>query len=319
MIPRDFWLEDWEKEAIVEFYQAHPGEGYRRLTYMMLDKDVVAVSPSSVYRVLDSYNLLRKWPLKKSSKGDGFEQPTRAHEHWHIDVSYINIRGTFYYLMTILDGYSRFIVHWEIRDSMTTGDVEITLQRAKELYPDETPRIISDNGPQFISKDFKEFIKLSGMTHVRTSPYYPQSNGKVERWHQSLKRECIRPKCPLSLEDARRIVSEFVDYYNDKRLHCALGYIAPRDMLLGNEKRIFAMREHKLALARKARKERRQTLRMMERTPNLNMDSNVKPRCEQEKPLGENGPLNSSSEPSVLFLANLKQKRRKTTNQLIFN
>ena len=81
------------------------------------------------------------------------------------------------------------LVHWELRESMTEQDVEIVLQRARECFPEETPRIITDNGPQFIAKDFKEFIRISGMTHVRTSPYYPQSNGKIERWHGSLKHE----------------------------------------------------------------------------------------------------------------------------------
>ncbi len=109
------------------------------------------------------------------------------HQHWHIDVSYINICGTFYYLCSVLDGYSRFIVHWDMRESMREADIEIILERAKEKYPEARPRIISDNGPQFIARDFKEFIRISGMTHVRTSPYYPQSNGKIERWHKSLK------------------------------------------------------------------------------------------------------------------------------------
>jgi putative transposase len=90
------------------------------------------------------------------------------------------------------------------RESMTEADIEIILERAKERYPGVKPRIIFDNGPQFIARDFKEFIRISGMTHVRTSPYYPQSNGKIERWRKSLKGECIRPGTPLSLEDARR-------------------------------------------------------------------------------------------------------------------
>ena len=150
-IPRDHWLEDWEKEAIISFFEDHPTEGYRRLTYMMIDADVVAVSPSSVYRVLSKAGLLRKWNGKETSKGKGFHGASAPHQHWHIDVSYLNIRGTFYYLCSILDGYSRYIVHWEIRESMTEADVEIILQRAKEKYPDESPRIISDNGPQFIS------------------------------------------------------------------------------------------------------------------------------------------------------------------------
>ena len=147
---------------------------------MMLDADVVAVSPSSVYRVLSDAGLMQTLTASHRSKGKGFDQPLRPHEHWHVDVSYINIAGTFYYLCSLLDGYSRFIVHWEIRESMTEADVETILQRARERFPDARPRIISDNGPQFIAKDFKEFIRICGMTHVRTSPYYPQSNGKIE-------------------------------------------------------------------------------------------------------------------------------------------
>src|SRR5205809_442849 len=108
-----------------------------------------------------------------SKKGTSFEQPLAGHQDWHIDVSYINISGTFYYLCSILDGCSRYIVNWDLRESMTEADIEIILERAKEKYPEAKPRIISDNGPQFIAKDFKEFIRISGMTHVRTSPYYP--------------------------------------------------------------------------------------------------------------------------------------------------
>ena len=173
---------------------------------MMLDADIVAVSPTSVWRVLGQAGLLSKWNGKSSKKGTGFEQPPAVHQHWHIDVSYINISGTFYYLCSILDGCSRYIVNWDLREAMTEADIEVIMERAKELDPEAKPRIISDNGPQFIAKDFKEFIRISGMTHVRTSPYYPQSNGKIERWHKSLKGECIRPRTPLSLDDARRLV-----------------------------------------------------------------------------------------------------------------
>jgi transposase InsO family protein len=144
----------------------------------MLDADIVAVSLSSLWRVLGLAGLLSKWNGKPSKKGTGFEQPLAAHQHWHIDVSYINISGTFYYLCSILDGCSRYIVNWDLRESMTEADIEIILERAKEQHPEARPRIISDNGPQFIAKDFKEFIRISGMTHVRTSPFYPQSNGK---------------------------------------------------------------------------------------------------------------------------------------------
>jgi putative transposase len=257
-IPRDFYLTDREKRSIIAYYNDHPLEGYRRLTYMMMDDDIVAVSPSSVYRVLVNAGLLRRWNRKPSKKGAGFQQPLKAHEHWHIDISYINICGTFYYLCSILDGFSRYIVHWEIRESMTEADVEIILQRAREKFPDAKPRVISDNGPQFISKDFKEFIRISGMTHVKTSPYYPQSNGKLERYHRTVKGTCIRVKTPLSLENARDLVTDFVDHYNNKRLHSAIGYVTPKDKLQGRAEMILAERDAKLVAARECRKAQRQ-------------------------------------------------------------
>jgi putative transposase len=260
-VPRDHWLEDTEKQAIRDFHASYPLEGYRRLTFLMLDADVVACSPSSVYRVLQAAGLLDRHNPKPSSKGKGFVQPLRPHEHWHVDVSYINIAGTFYYLCSLLDGCSRFIAHWEIRAAMTEADVEQIVQRARERFPDVTPRITSDNGPQFIAKDFKEFIRLSGMTHARTAPYYPQSNGKIERWHRILKEECIRPGTPLTLEDARRIVGRFVEHYNTVRLHSAIGYITPKDKLAGREQEIFAARDHKLEEARERRKAKRHAAR----------------------------------------------------------
>ncbi|MFZ6186197.1 transposase, partial [Nannocystis pusilla] len=113
-----------------------------------------------------------------SKKGTGFQQPDRPHRHWHVDIAYINLAGTFYYLCSVLDGYSRYIVHWDLRESMTERDVECILQRARELFPQARPRVVTDNGPQFIARDFKEFIRVAGMTHVRISPGYPQSNGK---------------------------------------------------------------------------------------------------------------------------------------------
>ena len=183
-------------------------------------------------------------------------------------ISYINVCGTFYYLCTLLDGCSRYVVHWEIRESMIEAEIEIILQRAREKFPGVTPRIISDNGPQFMAKDFKEFpsrlrasIRICGMTHVRTSPYYPQSNGKLERWHRSVKGECIRPGVPLSLEDARRLVGNYVAHYNAVRLHSAIGYVTPKDKLEGREAEIFAERDRKLAEAWERRKARREALR----------------------------------------------------------
>jgi len=261
LVPRDWWLEQWERQAILAYHDRRPLNGYRRLAFMMLDDDVVAVSPTSVYRVLKQAGRLDRRGFSPSKKGTGFVQPLRPHQHWHVDVSYINVAGTFYFLCTLLDGYSRYIVHWELRETMKEREVETIVQRGLEKFPGEKPRIISDNGPQFIARDFKEFIRLCGMTHVRTSPFYPQSNGKLERWHGSLKRECIRPACPGDVQEARRRVAAYVDDYNQSRLHSALGYITPADKLNGLADVIFADRDTKLEVARERRRLARRAAR----------------------------------------------------------
>jgi transposase InsO family protein len=258
LVPRDHWLETWEREAIVTFHWQHPLEGYRRLTYMMLDADIVAASAATVYRVLAAAGCFARWNRPLSTKGTGFVQPLRPHEHWHVDISYVNVCGTFYYLVSVLDGASRYLVHWELRESMREADVEVVMQRAREMFPEAHPRVITDNGPQFIARDFHEFIRLAGMTHVKTSPYYPQSNGKIERWHGTLKQDCIRPHVPLSLEEARRLVERFVEHYNHERLHSAIGYVTPADKLAGREPEIFAERDRKLEAARERRRQTRQ-------------------------------------------------------------
>lgn len=253
-VPRDNWITDEEKAVIIEYHDRNPLEGYRRLTYMMIDHDVAYVAPATTYRILKGAGRLDRWNAKPSSKGKGFTQPLEPHEHWHVDMSYLNVAGTFYYLCAVLDGFSRSIIHWSIRESMTERDVEQVIERARELYPEAKPRIITDNGSQFTAKDFKEYIRLTGMTHVRTAPYYPQSNGKLERWNQTMKVNTVRVRQPETLEEAKRLVERFVQHYNTTRLHSAIGYVAPHDKLAGRAKAIQAERDRKLELARERRR-----------------------------------------------------------------
>lgn len=254
LVPRDHWLEPWEKQAIIRHAQAHPLEGYRTLSFMMLDADVTAVAPSTTYRVLKDAGLIGRACGKPSKKGTGFVQPLAPHEHWHVDFSYLNIGGIFYFLCAVLDGCSRMIVAWDIRPTMREIDSEIVLQKARETYPDARPRIISDQGAQFKSREFKHFISQWQASHVMTSPYYPQSNGKLERFHKTLKDQAIRPRTPLDLDDAKRITGDFIDYYNNTRLHSAIGYITPKDRLEGRQHAIHAARDKKLEKARHLRK-----------------------------------------------------------------
>ena len=254
-IVRDHWLLPWEYERIVAYYETHREEGYRRLTYMMLDDDVVAVSPATTYRVLSGAGLLKRWNTNTGAeKSHGFDQPQSIHEHWHTDIKYVNFRGTFLFLLSVIDGYSRYIVHHELRTSMQEFDVQLTIERALEKHPNVSPRIISDNGSQYLAKDFAEFLRSRGLQHVRTSIAYPQSNGKIERFHRTASEECLRKSSFIDLEDARRLVAKYIEYYNSKRLHSALYYLTPEDFLLGRIKERLHERELKYASARHARR-----------------------------------------------------------------
>ena len=249
--PKEHWCLDWEKEAIIVYAKSHPVEGYRRLTYKMIDDNVVAVSPATTYRILKAAGLLNRWnKVKRSSKGGGFDQPTAPHQHWHTDIKYVNYHGTFLFLISVIDGYSRYIVHHELRRSMQQFDVQLTLQRALEKYPGTKPRIISDNGPQFISKDFAEYLKLLELQHIRTSVAYPQSNGKIERYHRTIHQDCLMKTSLINLDDARKQISSYIDYYNTKRLHSSLFYLTPEDFLIDRVEEKLKVRERKLKEAK---------------------------------------------------------------------
>lgn len=254
IIPKNNWLLDWEKEAIILYAKNHTGEGYRRLSYMMIDENVVAASPSAVYRILKRAGLLNKWNLtKKSSKGRGFEQPTGPHQHWHVDIKYVNYKGTFLFLISVIDGYSRYITHHELRMNMQEFDVELTIQKALEKFPGNNPRIISDNGSQFISKDFAMYLKFAGLQHIKTSIAYPQANGKIERFHRTIEEEHLKKSSMINLEDAKKQIADYIEFYNTKRLHSSLFYLTPDDYLKGNVKEKLEVRENKLQQARNNR------------------------------------------------------------------
>ena len=146
-------------------------------------------------------------------------QPTRPHQHWHLDISYINFKGSFVYLVALIDGYSRYLVHHEIKTSVQALDTEILMERALEKFPGEKPILITDNGPQFISREFKNYLQMTGITHRRTRFFYPQSNGKIERFIQTCKNESIRKKSAIDLDDLKEQVLSYIERYNTQRLH----------------------------------------------------------------------------------------------------
>jgi putative transposase len=253
-IPRSHWLTDCEIDAITQYCRNKDRLGYRRLTYTMIDEDIAYTSPATVYRILKNAGLLNRWNAKSvSSKGNGFVQPEKPLEHLHMDISYVNILGTFFFLICVLDGFSRMILQHELRANMEEYDVEITLQRALEKYPEAKGNLISDNGSQFISRDFKDFIRENGLNHVRTSVNYPQSNGKMERFHQTIKEEKIRVSSFVDIDDARKQIDKYVDFYNNERLHSSIYYLTPKEVFDGKMHERLIERQNKLDKGRKLR------------------------------------------------------------------
>lgn len=256
-MPRYFWLDAQEKKRIIDFYLEHRTDGYRRCAYMMIDEDIAYASPVTVYRTLKKAGVMRTGAARgRAARGKGFHQPSAPHRHWHTDISYVKVGKQFYFLICVLDGYSRYIVHWDLRAGMTDADVGIVQQAAVEKFPDARPRYITDNGGQFTGREFRKFITDRGLTHVTTSPYYPESNGKIERFHGSIKKECIRPRYLNDPQHAREVLAPYIEYYNNERLHSALGYVTPADMLNGRAETIHRERDRKLAGARLKRRMR---------------------------------------------------------------
>ena len=186
----------------------------------------------------------------KSSKGNGFDQPATPHQHWHVDIKYVNFRGSFLFLISVIDGFSRYIVHHELRQNMQEFDVQLTIQRAVEKYPGYKPRIISDNGSQFISNDYAAYLKFAGLQHIRTSVAYPRSNGKIERYHRTVNQECLMKSSLVDLEDARKQVASYIEFYNSKRLHSSLYFLTPEDFLFNRVEEKLKVREDKITKAR---------------------------------------------------------------------
>ena len=260
-IPKSHWLTPEEIKMIEDYARGHYSfndyylrDGYRRIAYNMLDEDIVAASPSSVYRVLKIAGLLNLWNTeKKNLKGSGFKQPDGPHKHWHTDIKYLNFNGSFLFLISVIDGYSRYIVHHEIRHTMTSYDTELIVQKAMDKFPGVKPRIITDNGAQYISKEFKQFIKQAELEHITTSVKYPQSNGKIERFHRSINQECLRIISPVSFDEYKIYVEDYVNFYNTKRLHASLNYLTPEDYLVGRKNDKLKLREAKLENAEQLR------------------------------------------------------------------
>jgi transposase InsO family protein len=249
-VPKTYHLTPEEVMVILAFCTANPLKGYRMLCWEMIDQNVAFVSCSSVYNVIKRHNLNKKWADAVEKKKHGFDQPQAVHQQWHIDFSYIKIHGVFYYFLGILDGYSRRMLNWRLCQSMEGINAEILVAETKEMYPQaKDVRLISDNGSQFTSKDFSELLAFLDVGHTFTSANHPQSNGKLERFHRTLKTEHVRRSAYVDYQDACVRMAQWVEYYNSQRLHSAIWYLTPNDVFYGKTAQRLAERKAKLHTA----------------------------------------------------------------------
>lgn len=244
-----------EEAAVIQYRLQQKDVGYRKLTWMMIDENVAYLSESAVYNILSKHKLLYGWakPVDGETKKEYQHKPKEVHEHWHTDIAYIKIKGIFYFLIMVLDGYSRYLLDWELMTDMMGKSVENFIQKVKDKFPFAKPKLINDNGSQFISLDFKKLLSKLDIQQIFTRRNHPQTNGKIERLNGTVKQEAIRPNAPQSFQEAWDVLNEYAYIYNYQRLHAGIDYLRPSDMFFGRGNVILKERENKLKLARQLR------------------------------------------------------------------
>lgn len=222
----------------------------------MIDDGICALSETAVYNVLASHNMLSGWAIANGppAEKEYRHKPKHPHHHWHTDIAYIKIGGVFYFLIMMLDGYSRYLLDWELMTDMLGSSVEAFVQRVKEQYPHTRPRLINDNGSQFISLDFKRLMQKLEIQQVFTRRNHPETNGKIERLNGTVKSEAIRPNSPQSYQEAWDLLNSYALEYNHQRLHAGIRYLRPADMFFQRGPAVLREREQKIKAARLNRK-----------------------------------------------------------------
>jgi len=257
---RSFWnkIPAQERKKVVETALEQENLSPRELACHITDTQGWFISESSVYRILKEKGLITSpaWILMAAS--DEFkDKTTNVHQQWQTDFTYFKIIGWgWYYLATVMDDYSRYIISWELCKNMESNDAKRVIGQALDktgLQEDKRPRLLSDNGSCYVSNEFKKFVKDEKMGHVKGAPYHPQTQGKIERYHRTMK-NVVKLENYYFPDDLRARLQEFVDYYNNHRYHESLGNITPADVYFGRNKEILSRRSE---VKNKTLKERR--------------------------------------------------------------
>ena len=266
--PRQFWnrIPQAVREQVVKVALEHPEKSPRELAWHLTDTEEYFISESSIYRILKSYDLVTSPAFQMITAADRFEKPTvRVNEMWQTDFTQFKVIGWgWYYLCTILDDFSRYILAWRLSTNMAASDVEETLQLAlnevdvTRVKVKHRPRLLSDNGPAFLSQALKEYLKRYRLQHIRGAPYHPMTQGKIERYHRSMK-NVVKLQTFYFPWELQRAIGEFVVYYNHERYHESLDNMTPADVYFGRAKEVKTRREEiKQATLEKRRQRHRQ-------------------------------------------------------------
>ena len=250
--PRQFWnrIPESIRQQVVDLALEHPDRSSRQLAWLFTDQEGYFISESSVYRILKGFDLIESPAFEVITAADTFKHPTRrVNELWQTDFTYFKIIGWgWYYLSTVLDDYSRYILAYKLTPSMSAVDVQNTLQIALDktgldrVLVEHRPRLLSDNGSCYLSKDLKAFLDSKYIEHTRGAPYHPMTQGKIERYHRSMK-NVVKLQNYYSPWELDREIASFVEYYNHQRYHESLDNLTPADVYFGRQKEVLGKRE----------------------------------------------------------------------------
>lgn len=243
-----------EEASVREYARTHPRLGYKKLAWQMLDQNVAALRPHEVYAILQRLDLIARRPKTEEPPLTRPEPPRRPDEVWHVDLMYVRLAGRWYYLVDIVDGYSRFLVHWSLNTTMLAETVTLTVQQALDQLqkPEAPPRIVHDHGSQFTGAEWRSLIKSTGLIDIKTRVAHPESNGVVERLHRTHREEASLDE-DAGYHAAQTQFTNWCRYYNHERPHSALKHLCPIDYYRGDPAARLTERHTKLADARAIR------------------------------------------------------------------
>ncbi|MCB9092971.1 MAG: IS3 family transposase [Halobacteriovoraceae bacterium] len=264
--PKRQWnrLSEVEKERVLQIAQSNPELSSRELSFKITDEEAFTISETSVYKILKSKGLIREFPIHSFPAAKEYHsKPKYVNEQWQTDATYLHVIGWgWFYLISVIDDYSRKILAWILQSSMTAIDFEEVIELAcvkHQIGADAMPNLVSDRGPALISDDLNDYLEEKGIHHILASPYHPQTNGKIERYHKSMKLVVKQHEydSPNVLKTA---IGQYVHYYNKYRYHESLGNVTPDDVYYGRRKSIIEKRNKKKKLTYEMRKKYNLTL-----------------------------------------------------------